>query len=291
MFSKPHHLPLALRTWEKLGRFAAIETQLRISGRLVGQRLAPQSWYRGADGFVLRIDPDDPFQAAMLLGLFGRQATAVMRQHVARSSTVIDAGAHIGYFTLRLAALVGPAGAVHAFEPDPRLYPRLTEHVELNGVPWVTANECGLLDRPQSSHGFALPEQLGWSSVMPTLTEGANTTTVKMTTLDTYVAEHAIDSRTITFIKMDIEGAELDALRGARETLSASSAAVLVEHVPDRARGLGQAPDALPKMMRELGFSPFVSVRRWNGFHLVAGELPTFGQDVLFVKSQGRRAG
>ena len=79
---------------------------------------------------------------------------------------MIDGGAQLGYLTLRLARSVGATGEVHAFEPDPRAAPTLGEHVARNELSWVTVNGCGLLDR-SGSVDLALPEVLGWASVIP----------------------------------------------------------------------------------------------------------------------------
>jgi FkbM family methyltransferase len=232
----------------------------------------------------MEIDRDDPFQAAMIVGLFDRHALDILRRHARPGGIVFDVGAHLGYFTMTFARWVGPGGAVHAFEPDPRLFPRLRRHIEMNRLAWVAANECGILDHIVDAHDFALPDQLGWSSVIPGAWGATNAVSVRMTTIDEYVAQHRIDPRDICLIKLDVEGAEPDALRGATATLRETAAAVLVEHIPARATALGRDSDEVPALLRAEGFTSYVPVRRRRGFSLVEGSEPLIGEDVLFLK-------
>jgi hypothetical protein len=76
-----------------------------------------------------------------------------------------------------------------------------------------------------------------------------------MTTLDRHLSEQRIDPRRISLIKLDLEGAELEALRGATDTLARTDAAVLVEYLPDRMRDLGQDPEQLFELMTSSGFA------------------------------------
>jgi len=247
--------------------------------------VSPAKLYRDAAGFLFRIDPQDPFQAAMMLGLFDRPTAWMMRRHTRPGTVAIDIGAHLGYFSLRLARLVGPAGAVHAFEPDPRLSWRLREHVQANALDaTVTVNEIGLLDRPAEHQSLALSPQLGWAHVVGATRLSTETFSARMTTLDDYVKQADIDPATISVIKIDVEGAELAVLRGAQETLAATSAAVLVEHVPDRATAAGRDADELPAFLHELGFTAYVPMRKRARLVLTPGTKPTLGMDLLFLR-------
>jgi FkbM family methyltransferase len=267
-------VPLLVQTLSRAGRLTSITKQLALA-RHLGDRLAGQP-YRSAEGMVMRVDPADPFQVAMLTGLFSRHAGWAMREHVRLGSVVIDVGAHIGYFTLFGAQLVGAAGEVHAFEPDPRLRPRIDEHVTMNELDWVTVNQRALLDH-SGEVSLALPEQLGWANV----TAAGGEASAIATTLDAYVHERRIDPAAISFVKIDVEGAEAAVINGGRSTLAAArTAAVLVEHPPGRAENAGE----IPSIMAGLGFSAYVPVRHGLGFRLQPGAVPRVGFDVLFLR-------
>ncbi len=120
--------------------------------------------------------------------------------------TVVDAGANIGYFTLLMSKLVGSSGLVHAFEPHPDTAARLDRNVALNKAGNVLVHETALWDclRDLSLYtcfepGLAsLRSYDGWTG----------SRTVRADRLD-----HILPVAP-RVIKMDIEGAELTALRG-----------------------------------------------------------------------------
>ncbi|HEU4977669.1 MAG TPA: FkbM family methyltransferase [Solirubrobacteraceae bacterium] len=241
--------------------------------------------YRGLDGLTLAIDRDDPFQASMLLGLYDPVVKAIIERYTPAGGIVIDGGAFIGYIALLFARRVGPTGSVHSFECDPRVLPRLRRNVEINGMDWVIVNPRGLFDRTTAEAQLALPSQLGWASMQPGAWGATEATTVAMVALDDYVAERGIDAERISFIKLDLEGCELEALQGARGTLAAASAPVLVELIPDRMRALGQDPEELLALMNGLGYEPWAPLRlRRGAVRFAPGIEPQVGEDVLFLK-------
>lgn len=278
-------LPMSMRMLGTVGVLASAPTQLGWAGRLGRRVLKPERAYRSLSGSALRLDPNDPFQAAMAAGLFSRHAAWLMQRLARPGTTAIDVGAHLGYFTLLLARLVGPRGAVHAFEPDPRLYPRLVDHVELNGAGWVRTNDCGLLDRRLDDQILMISDHLGWTSIFPEAAGEARSVRVPMRTLDDYVEDLDIAPEDICFIKVDVEGAELEVLMGGQATLSqARSAAVLVEQVPQRDNVIGHQPDRISELMAGMGFEPHVPIRSRGGFVLTPGASPVVGLDVLYLR-------
>lgn len=285
MDADPASIPPVLRAWSRAGRVFGIRTRVRVTAQLSRRLLRSQTTYLDANGLTLEVDPDDPFQATMLLGLYDTVVEAILRRFTPVGGAVIDAGAHFGYFSLRLARLVGPSGSVHAFECDPRLLPKLRRHVELNGADWITVNECGLLDRSSAHEQLYLPTQLGWASMLPGAWGATEMATVAMVTLDEYVDSHGLQPEALSLIKLDLEGCELPALQGARDTLALTSAPVLVEFVPDRMRAMDQDPDELLSLMAELGYDPWSPVvTRAGRLRLERGARPRQGEDVLFLK-------
>lgn len=281
----PVSLPRVLRAWSRVGRVFRVRTRLSVTAQLSRKLLRSRTTYAGANGLALEVDPDDPFQATMLLGLYDTVVEAILRRFTPVGGTVIDAGAHFGYFSLRLARLVGPSGSVHAFECDPRLLPRLHRHVHINGADWITVNDCGLLDRSSDHEHLYLPAQLGWASTLPGAWGASEAATVAMVTLDEYVDSQGLQPETLSLIKLDLEGCELPALHGARDTLALTSAPVLVEFVPARMRAMDQDPDELLSLMGELGYDAWSPVlTRAGRLRLERGTQPRQGEDVLFLK-------
>jgi FkbM family methyltransferase len=280
-------LPAPLRIWSRIGRRVPIKARLRVTRALSSRLVSSGVPYEAGGGFVFEIDSDDPFQATMLAGLYDPFIEALLGRFVGPGDTVIDGGAHLGYFSLRLGSLVGPHGSVHSFECDPRVVPRLRRHVEMNGLDWISVNACGLLDESTDDATLFLPSQLGWSSVLEGAWGATHAATVSMVTIDDYVAENGLDPAQLSFLKLDVEGGELQALRGARETLAGTSAPVLVEFIPARMRAMGQDPSDLVTLMAEHGFAPWTPrADRRGHVRLLSGALPEVGEDLVFLKGR-----
>lgn len=124
---------------------------------------------------------------------------------------VVDAGAYPGDYTLFAARQVGPEGRVIALEPDPENRELLQRHVTRSGFENIEIIPCGLWNSETSlsldAHGVA-----------STLTDTDSPSPVPVRPLDDIVKEGNLGK--IDVLKMDIEGAELQALEGARDTLS-----------------------------------------------------------------------
>jgi FkbM family methyltransferase len=279
-------LPAVLRAWSRVGAAVPIGRRLQVSRLLTRRLISGDTAYRTPQGFAFEADPDDRFQPTMLVGLHDPDLEAVIRRFTPAGGTVVDGGAHLGYFTMMMAQLVGPKGSVHSFECDPRVVPRLRAHLELNGLSWVTLNARGLLDRELDDQPVFLPEQLGWASATANTWGATDSAVARMTTLDHYVVEAGLDPARISFFKLDVEGAELAALRGATETLQQTDSPVLVEYLPDRMRAQGEDPAELLGLMEGFGYHPWRLTTRRRGLRLLQGAEPMIGEDLLFLKGQ-----
>jgi hypothetical protein len=103
--------------------------------------------------------------------------------------------------------------------------------------------------------------------------------------LDDHVERSGIEPSAISFVKLDVEGGELQALRGMRETLRRTRAPVVVEFLPERMRLSGDDPDELLDLMSACGYRPWIARRKAGGhLTLVEGAEPVGWEDTLFLK-------
>ena len=165
-------------------------------------------------GHFLEVDQHD-FLGLTINRSYEPEVTAFLKENVAAGQTAIDLGANIGYFTLLLAQLVGEDGQVVAFEPDPQNCRLLEKNVRANGYTNVTVRREAVADYSGRAPLFLSDVNPGDHGL--TDADGRrDTVDIDVVTLDSALAH--LRGR-IHWIKMDIQGAELAALRGMRSLL------------------------------------------------------------------------
>lgn len=149
-----------------------------------------------------------------------------MQKFVKTGDTVFDIGAHFGFYTLLLSKLVGEKGKVFAFEPNPELLPSLRK--TLRSLANVELQEIALSDREGKVNLF-VPEDASMASLSD-WTEGiagnVHTVACEMRRLDNLVESGKLPVP--TFIKCDVEGAELSIFKGGINTLNRADAPVIL---------------------------------------------------------------
>ena len=164
--------------------------------------------------------------------------------HLDASGVVLDVGANIGYYSLYM---LPRAGAVHAFEPDPRALPVLRLNLAAHSNAHVHSVAVG--NRIGNS-SFILEPNSEVSHLADSSTHlGGNRCEVDVTTIDHFVAEKDLQ---ITGIKIDVEGADLDVIEGAIQTLASQAPLVLTETTPD---------ERLFGLIRPLNYKVFAFVK------------------------------
>jgi FkbM family methyltransferase len=171
-----------------------------------------------------------------------------------------DVGAYLGEVTLLFSKLVGPTGRVHSFEPVDTTFRRLVSNiagfgrtnVDLNLA--AVSNVCG----PAMIYLFG-PDSLSWSSLADRPLEDygipASSRTIQQTstvTIDSYCRDHAIDS--IDLLKVDVEGAELEVLRGADELLRSRRIGCCAFEFGQTTFDLGHDPLEITHYLKAVGY-------------------------------------
>jgi len=132
---------------------------------------------------------------------------------------VMDVGAHVGFFTLRAAKMVGKEGLVVAVEPEPHNFSLLVKNIRLNKLRNVVAVRCALSDREGTTKLHLCGSYSVCHTMRPELFDYdyIGILEVPTTTMDNLVRRLGLDR--LDFVKMDVEGAELLVLKGGLETL------------------------------------------------------------------------
>jgi FkbM family methyltransferase len=168
-------------------------------------------------------------------------------QRVREGQTVVDVGANIGILSLAASWLAGPQGRVIAIEAHPKTYEALLDNLRLNGITNVESVNLAVGAAPGSVH-FTDRLDDDWNRV----DERSGAIEVPMQTLDDVCGR----LERIDLLKIDVEGYELQVLRGAAATLE-KTCCVVLEFWAEHARGFGYGSDELLSFMSEHGFQAY----------------------------------
>jgi FkbM family methyltransferase len=212
-------------------------------------------------GARIRLDLSDFFQrVAYFRGCYHEMdILAACETCVRRGDLVLDGGANTGLVAVRLAALVGPGGAVIAVEPGPRALESLRWHVDRNRLSNIRVEPVGLSDQAEEvEYKVPDPHNLGAGTLgpaAPRLRAGTrDRTQVRTIPGDSLLDDQ--DPRPL-FIKLDIEGFELRALRGLTRTIDGRRPAVLCELNAETLRLNGASPAMIADFFRDRGYRAF----------------------------------
>lgn len=211
---------------------------------------------RLANGMPIEVDPRDMIGWHILRsGVWEPETASFFFSWLRPGMTFVDAGAHVGHYTLLASDLVAAGGRVIAFEPHPVLGQVLRRNVERAGCANVTVSSLAL-GRAGGMGDLVLHpcDNFGASSLRAdSETAHLPRAPVKVTTLDDFLERAGVPA--VDVIKLDVEGAELDVIEGAHRTLTANPGIVLVvEFLRENARRFGRDVEDLEARLREFGF-------------------------------------
>jgi FkbM family methyltransferase len=193
----------------------------------------------------------------ILRGGYESSEVAFVRRTVQPGQTVLDLGANLGYFTILMASLVGPSGRVHAFEPWARNAELLARSVDENRFgDRVTLRSAAVAERSGAGQlvSLDLPANSG-GAYLDTVAAGAPSVHHRVDDVPLVALDDLDLPGPVSFVKIDIEGAEALALRGAAGLLRRDRPIVLSELAPTQLRRVsGCQPADLLDAMASLGY-------------------------------------
>ncbi len=169
-------------------------------------------------GGTFQVKENETIGKALLhFGVYDLALTEVLWRLLETGDRVADIGANIGYFSLIMGHRVGSYGRVYCFEPHPQIQKKWTQHLRR----W---SQCQLfpvgLSSSKSEMNLYIPQDFDKNEGVASLEkkEGALTIKVPVLTLDEVLLSTEVD-----LIKIDVEGHELEVLKGATRILETVS--------------------------------------------------------------------
>ncbi len=221
---------------------------------------------RLGDGSRMILDLRSTIEArAYWTGTYERDVF-LLRRALRASFVVLDIGAHIGFYAVPLARRLRELGGglVFAFEPVPANAVRLRENVAANGLEGVVitvelalgAAKRSVVLKPDPSseadtrNAFVTDDRV----LRP------DRVRARMSTLDVVAPQIGIERCDV--VKIDVEGSELDVLKGGRDLLSTYRPIVMLELNPHRMAQFGWTADDLAAVASDLGYTAWRRVGR-----------------------------
>ena len=205
------------------------------------------------DGHKIYLDPTDILQLSTR-GFHEPYLTSIAKEDIKEGDIVIDIGAHIGYYTLIFAKLVGETGKVFAFEPHPDNLALLKKNIEINNykniipIQKAVSNTTGTiklyLDKTGSArHSTVKGNQYCKESYVE----------IGCITLDQFLDDTKVD-----FVKMDTEGGEFNVFKGMLNIIKENkNLKIITEFTPIFFEKQGVKPEDYINALKENNFKIF----------------------------------
>lgn len=215
-----------MKIWRNAGPGTAVLASMNLL-TLTCNRVFLRNRYviRKVNGYRMYLDAEDR-GISRTLALFGtreRDQIFVLREELKEGMVVLDVGANIGSYALIEAGLVGNEGRVYAVEPAPENFHLLNRNIRLNGFENViTTFQLGISDK-KGVEKLYLSDSCNLHTFYPGRpAQQEDGQCVEERTIDvetTTISDFAADKQDIDFIRMDIEGYEVEAFRGMLDIL------------------------------------------------------------------------
>ncbi len=173
------------------------------------------------------VKTDIVIQAMRAGEIFEPEVVEAVAKYSRPGSTILDVGSNFGQMAILFSRMVGPEGWVHAFEADPFVLELLRRNIAENGADHVIVHPGAVWHEP--GHSLIYPEpdfsrfgSFGSFGIDPRATEGRRVESLTIDSLDI--------QGDVSVIKIDVQGSDLNAIRGAVQTIQKHKPAIVFEY-------------------------------------------------------------
>jgi FkbM family methyltransferase len=233
-----------------------------------------------AGGSKMTLDTSDFLQRTLFAaGDFEPQIRQVIQKRLKPGDTFVDIGANVGFYSLCASKAVGPSGKVFAFEPAPATMSVLRTNISLNRAKNIQATQVALSDHTGETKLFLDTTNNSGATSLRASQNASQAVTVMLDSYDQYAAQHHIP--TPALVKIDVEGAESQVLRGMSNLLSQTDRPAMVIEISELSlTQIGSSKEELFAIMVKNGYrSTLLSQPRQS---IYSGASIFFQYDVLF---------
>jgi len=239
---------------------------VRKTSRYMTQKLHPE--FVEIEGNKIYLDERDSLFLSSNI-IHEKTIVNLVKNEIKKGDVVIDIGAHIGYYTVLFAKLVGPEGKVFAFEASPTNFEILKKNVAVNGYQNVALNNKAVSDK-NGKLTLYITGETSTANFLFKPEKSKNIIEIDSITLDEYFQDF---NGQINFLKMDISGAEPRVIKGMDSILrNNTSLKIQQEWWPNAIRKHGFEPDAHLKLLTKMGYKIYEIDGTTNKLNLVTSD-------------------
>ncbi len=213
--------------------------------------------FRNSDVKLICVKGDKRIACIDSLNFLSYEEEELMMQYqlIETDDIIFDIGGNYGWYAIHIAKKF-PMNKVFSFEPVPTTYSILKENIELNQVNNIQPLNIGLSDKKGEFIFYCDPE-LTVNARLNNVKDSINALEIvcKVDILDAFVEDNKINK--LDFIKCDIEGAELFALRGSKDSLIKFKPKIFVEMLRKWSAKFDYHPNDIIIFLSELGYKCF----------------------------------
>ena len=215
--------------------------------------LAPAGW-REYNGVTIWLDPTNYMSRCLLdSGTYQPEVAHAIVGNLPPGGTFVDVGANFGYMTMLAARQAGSTGRVFAVEPCPEIADLLREHLKRNDLRNVTVIQAGCSNQATSLPLYvAAASNPGKTSLSSDNAQSRRSVPVEVAPLDCLLLKY--NPGRVDVLKIDVEGAELQVLQGAMETLKHFRPVIVAEIDSRLLASFGTTPEDIFRLLGDLGY-------------------------------------
>lgn len=229
--------------------------------RIAGSRIVKTYVTAVPGGIRLRVRTWDTSEEYMVDEVFNRRIYEADCA-IAPGNMVVDVGANIGAFSIKAAKVVGAEGQVLALEPESTNFALLTKNIRLNNTSNVFAKKIAVGERKDDTKLYVYGKRGNNSVFLRPSEKFEGVEHVEMDTLDGIIRERSLGR--VDFLKIDVEGTELDVLRGGRQCINEFKPRIALE-----THSWGPSAQELIRTIRDCGYQSIRHVPTHGGFGML----------------------
>lgn len=171
----------------------------------------------------------------------------IFKENLKEGQNILDLGAHVGYYTLIGAKIVGRKGKVYSFEPFPENSELISKSARENGLENIIVKQQAVNDVTEKGELYVWPESSRYNRTYKVNPRQLNSIEISKVKIDDFLDDYP----RIDFIRIDIAGSEGRAIEGMKRLLKRDSPKIIMEFSPKRIKMSGYDPAKTLEVLKD----------------------------------------